>query len=176
MESTSKTIQPGDFILLDLWCKQTKPGAVYADITRVGVAAAQPTPKQLEIFKIVKSAQQAATNFIKEHYEKGENIQGWQVDQVARDVITAAGYGDYFIHRTGHNICEEVHGPGANLDNLETHDYRDLLAGTCCSIEPGIYLTNQFGVRLEYDIYLDKLGKCLVTGGIQNDIVCLQVT
>lgn len=174
-EFHSESIHPGDFILIDLWCKQEKPNAVYADITRVGVAAKKPSDLQQEIFKIVKGAQNAATEFVKEHYGRGEHIQGWQVDQVARDFIAESGYGDYFMHRTGHNIGEDVHGPGANLDNLETHDYRELLPGTCYSVEPGIYLPKEFGVRLEYDIYLDKEGKCLVTGGIQNELVCMDV-
>lgn len=170
----SSPIRKGDFILIDLWCKQKVEYAVYADITRVGVAG-RPTPKQQEVFSIVKEARDRATLFIKEHYEKKISLQGWQVDQVCRDVIHAAGYGDYFIHRTGHNIGEEVHGPGANLDNLETHDYRLLLPGTAFSVEPGIYLPQQFGVRLEYDIYLDPRGQIHITGGIQEELVTLRV-
>lgn len=168
-------IRAGDFILIDLWCKQKVPQAVYADITRVGIAAASPTPKQQEIFSIVKEARNAAVRFIQEHYEKKSPLQGWQVDQVCRDLIQTAGYGEYFIHRTGHNIGEEVHGPGANLDNLETHDYRHLLAGTCFSLEPGIYLPQQFGIRLENDIYLGPQGEVRITGGVQEDIVTLAV-
>ncbi len=165
----------GDFILLDLWCKQKVPQAVYADITRVGVAAERPTQKQKEIFNIVKHARDVATLMIKEHYENQRPLEGWQVDQACRNVIQEAGFGDYFIHRTGHNIGEEVHGPGANLDNLETHDYRQLLPGTCFSVEPGIYLPYEFGVRLEYDIYLDLAGHMRITGGIQEELVCLQI-
>lgn len=163
----------GDFILLDLWCKQNHPHAVYADITRVGVAAKEPSAQQNEIFSYVKEARDRATFFIKERYQNHQPIQGWEADQVCRDVIQENGYGEYFIHRTGHNIGEEVHGPGANLDNLETHDYRQLLPGTGFSVEPGIYL-QQFGVRLEYDIYLDPNGTVHITGGIQEEIVCLQ--
>jgi len=165
----------GDFILLDLWCKQKGPHAVYADITRVGVAAPQPTEKQQNVFNIVKGARDLGTAMIKDHYENHRPLQGWQVDQVCRDFIQKAGFGNYFIHRTGHNIGEDVHGPGANLDNLETHDYRELLAGTCFSVEPGIYLPDEFGVRLEYDIYLDPVGQMRITGGIQEQLVCLQV-
>lgn len=165
----------GDFILLDLWCKQRVPHAVYADITRVGVAALQPTQKQKEVFQIVKDARDAATMMIKDHYENQRPLQGWQVDQACRNVIQEAGFGDNFIHRTGHNIGEEVHGSGANLDNFETHDYRQLLPGTCFSVEPGIYLPKEFGVRLEYDIYLGPTAKMRITGGVQERIVCLQV-
>jgi Xaa-Pro aminopeptidase len=168
-------IVAGDFILLDLWCKQKIPHAVYADITRVGVAASQPTPRQKEIFNIVKGARDVATAMVKEYYENQRPIQGWQVDQACRNFIQDAGFGDYFIHRTGHNIGEEVHGPGANLDNLETHDYRLLLPGTAFSVEPGIYLPQEFGVRLEYDIYLDPAGQMRITGGIQEELVCLKV-
>lgn len=168
-------IRPGDFILLDLWCKKDNLGAVYADITRVGVAAVQSKEKQQAIFQLVKSARDEATFFVKERYETGQAIQGWEVDQKCRDVLTAAGYQDYFVHRTGHNIGEEVHGPGANLDNFETHDFRLLLPGTCFSIEPGIYLPNEFGVRLEYDVYLNPQGIVQITGGIQEELICLNV-
>lgn len=174
MPHASQSIRKGDFILLDLWCKQKAPHAVYADITRVGVAAPKAREKEQEIFQIVKEARDKATCFVREHYENHLPMQGWQVDQICRDHIQEAGYGEFFIHRTGHNIGEEVHGPGANLDNLETHDYRELLPGTAFSVEPGIYLPNQFGVRLEYDIYLNPAGSIQITGGIQNELVCLK--
>ncbi len=165
----------GDFILLDLWCKEKKAKAVYADITRVGVAASRPTPRQQEIFSLVKGARDRATAFIREHHEKHLPLQGWQVDQVCRSYLEEAGYGAYFIHRTGHHIGEEVHGPGANLDNLETHDDRELLPRSGFSVEPGIYLPGEFGVRLEYDLYLHPSGQVEVTGGIQEEIVCLVI-
>lgn len=163
-------IKPGDFILIDLWCKQNIPRAVYADITRVGVAAAKPTTKQQEVFDVVKNARDAATAFVKKRFESGTLVHGWEVDQVARDVIQKAGYGQYFIHRTGHNIDENDHGDGANIDNFETKDERVILPGTCFSIEPGIYIPGEFGVRLEYDIYVHPDGKIEVTGGIQQAI------
>jgi Xaa-Pro aminopeptidase len=78
-------------------------------------------------------------------------VEGWEVDQAVRDLMTAEGYGDYFVHRTGHSITTVEHGDGANLDNLETHDERLVLPGTCCSIEPGIYLP-EFGVRSEVNV------------------------
>lgn len=166
-------IQPDDFILIDLWCKQNFPHAVYADITRVGVAAKQPTARQQEIFSIVKQARDAATDFVKERFKSSQPIMGWEVDQYCRNVIVSAGYGEYFIHRTGHNIGKEDHGSGANIDNLETLDGRHLLPGTCFSIEPGIYLPEEFGVRLEYDLYVHHDGQVQVTGGIQDAITCL---
>lgn len=171
-ETWNKTIAKGDFILIDLWCKEKKPRAVYADITRVGVAANTPTEKQEEIFTIVKEARDAAFFFLKERLEAGKEIFGYEVDQVCRGSIEASGYGDYFVHRTGHNIDEEDHGPGAHIDNLETHDERKLLAETCFSIEPGIYLPGKFGIRLECDIILhDKTFE--ITGGVQEELKTL---
>lgn len=166
----SVKIQKGDFILIDLWCKSKEKGAVYADITRVAVFAKEPTEKQLEVFNIVKKAQAAATEFVKERILQKQPLHGYEVDRVCRHVIEEAGYGEYFLHRTGHNIDELDHGPGAHLDDLETHDLRSLLVGTCFSIEPGIYLKGEFGVRLEYDVFLHPGGDVVVTGGVQEEL------
>lgn len=171
--SSAVPIQSGDFILLDLWCKLDQPHAVYADIARVGVARSSPTERQNAIFDIVKHARDKATRFIEARLIEGKGIKGWEVDQVCRDIIVAAGYGDFFIHRTGHNIGEDVHGSGTNLDNFETHDVRDIIPGTCFSIEPGIYLPGEFGVRLEYDVYVHNTGRIEITGGVQEFIVCI---
>ena len=169
--SSSSEIRRGDFVLIDVWCKKNVPGAVYADITRVGVVAAQPTEKQNAIFAIVRQARDAAIDLIKQRLERGQTVRGYEVDQVCREVIVNAGYGDYFTHRTGHNIGERDHGHGANIDSYETQDYRLLLPGTCFSIEPGIYLPGEFGVRLEDDVYLDVDGKSLrLTPGMQYEI------
>jgi Xaa-Pro aminopeptidase len=170
---SSKSIHKGDFILIDLWCKRNIPRAVYADITRVAIASSEPNPKQQEIFSIVREAQQAATDFVGRRMKNEQPVYGWEVDQVCRDVITKAGYGHYFIHRTGHNIDQKDHGDGAHLDNLETHDTRQIMKGTCFSIEPGIYLTGEFGLRLEYDVYVYPDGAVQVTGGIQDSIEAL---
>jgi Xaa-Pro dipeptidase len=169
-ENRCSRIKSGDFILIDLWCKLNKPNAVFADITRVGVAAKKPTEKQQEIFSIVKAAQENATELVRARFAANQPLQGWEVDKTARDVITAAGYGEYFVHRTGHNIDIADHGNGAHIDNLETQDQRFLLKQTCFSIEPGIYLPGEFGVRLEYDLYITKAGEVLVTGGTQNEL------
>lgn len=166
----SSEIKEGDWILLDLWCKKNTPGAVYADITRMGVIGDKVGAKHQVIFDVVKEAQKNALAFVKERYEKKQPLYGYEVDRVARKVITDAGYGDFFLHRTGHNIDEQDHGPGAHIDDLETHDTRKLLPGTCFSIEPGIYLKGEFGVRLEYDVYLHPEGQVIVTGGIQDEI------
>ncbi|MDP1836584.1 MAG: M24 family metallopeptidase [Chlamydiales bacterium] len=172
-EQTAKRIRPGDFILIDLWCKRNVPNATYADITRVGFYGDRPSTKHQEIFSIVKSARDAATDLVIDSFARNNELLGWQVDQCARDVINAAGYGEFFTHRTGHNIDEKDHGDGAHLDNLETQDQRRLLTSTCFSIEPGIYLPGQFGVRLEYDIYIHTDGRAEITGGIQETIHCI---
>lgn len=167
------TLKQGDFILLDIWGKYQRPHAVYADITRVGVAAYKPTDKQLKIFEIVKAARNKATDFVRDKFAKGEEVRGFEIDQVCRQVILNAGYGDYFTHRTGHNIDERDHGPGAHIDSFETKDERHILPGTCFSIEPGIYLPNEFGVRLEYDVFVHMDGKIQVTGGIQDTMMVI---
>lgn len=166
-------IKKGDFIQIDLWCKKKHPKAVFADIARVAVADSTATPKQKEIFAIVRTAQKAATDLVFSKYAKGEKIRGCDVDAVSRKVIEDKGYGKNFLHRTGHNIYTDVHGPGTHLDNLETQDTRELIPHTCFSVEPGIYLPGEFGVRLEYDIYLGDGGKAHISGGVQDELLCL---
>lgn len=166
----SQPIVKGDFILIDMWCKEDDPRAVFGDITRVGVASPRPTAKQQEIFQIVRKAQKAATDFVKQRFQEGKTVAGFEIDDVARKIIVDSGYGPQFIHRTGHNIGVELHGSGAHIDNLEMHDVRPILPGTCFSIEPGIYLEGEFGIRLEYDLYVDKQGHVTVSGGEQNEI------
>lgn len=171
--SEAAEIHPEDFILIDLWCKQNQPEAVYADITQVGVAAAAPTKRQQEIFDLVKSARDAATEFVREKVESRTPVFGWEVDQACRSIIEDAWMEKYFIHRTGHNIGIDDHGSGANIDNLETQDQRLLLPSTCFSIEPGVYIPNEFGVRLEYDVFIHPTHQVEVTGNIQNELICL---
>lgn len=169
----SLPIRKGDFILIDLWCKKKHPRAVYADICRVGVAESKPTGKQEEIFTIVRDAQKAATQYVIDRYKIGEKIRGCDVDQVSRKVIEDREYGKYFTHRTGHNIYTKDHGPGAHIDSLETQDLRELIPRACFSIEPGIYLPGEFGVRLEYDLFLGQDRKVHINGGVQDQIVTL---
>jgi Xaa-Pro dipeptidase len=169
----SSEIKKGDFILIDLWCKKKHPRGVYADICRVAVADTVATEKQKEVFSIVRAAQRAATEFVISRYAKGESLKGYEVDQVSRKWIEEKGYGKYFTSRTGHNIYTNDHGPGAHIDSLETQDLRELIPHTCFSIEPGIYLPGEFGVRLEYDVYLGDQGKVHVNGGFQDSILTL---
>lgn len=170
----ASAINPGDFVLIDVWCKKNLPHAVYADITRVAIVGKSPTKRQQEIFNSVKAGRDAAISFLRRRLQSSQPMRGWEVDQVCREAIIKAGYGEYFTHRTGHNIGEKDHGDGANIDNFETKDLRLLLPGTCFSIEPGIYLPGEFGVRLEDDVYLDLDGKNLhLTKGVQEEIFCI---
>ena len=164
-------IREGDFVLLDVWAKKNKPGAVYYDITWVGVVGKSPTARQQEIFKIVREARDLGVKTVQDAVAAGKPIAGWQVDDAVRGHIRKAKYGDYFIHRTGHSIGTEVHSNGANMDDLEIHDERRILPNSCFSIEPGIYLP-EFGVRLEVDV-LVRATTAEVTGRIQKEIVTI---
>ena len=165
----SAAIKEGDFLLIDIWGKAEIPGGVYYDITWTGVVGREPSEQEQQVFNTVIAARDAAIRAVSEAYAAGRPIHGWQADDAARAVINAAGFGPYFTHRTGHNIGEEIHGSGANLDNLETHDERLLLPNTCFSVEPGIYLP-QFGVRSEIDM-MTSPGKAWVTGRLQQELV-----
>lgn len=167
-----KEIQEKDFILIDLWAKKKEEGSIYADICRVGVADRSPTDEQKKIFDLVKKAQETATNLVRQRFSHKDSLKGWEVDASARNVIEESGYGKYFVHRTGHNIHTRDHGPGTHMDSLETFDDRRVLAKTCFSIEPGIYLPH-FGVRLEYDVFVTEEGEVEISGGIQHEIKCL---
>lgn len=167
------SIERGCFILIDLWCKQAIAEAVYADITRVAVASSEPTSEQKEVFRVVRGAQKRGAAFVQERMRAGKGVKGFEVDDVCRGYIQHSGYGEYFTHRTGHNIDTQVHGGGANLDNLEMADERQLLPGMCFSIEPGIYLPDAFGVRLESDLLIHQDGSVEITGGEQEKVLCL---
>jgi len=157
-------IMPGQLVLVDLWAKVNHPDAVYSDLTRVVWTGESVPPRVQEIFRIVARARDAVIARVRDAFARREPICGWQLDDVARQVIADAGWGDYFLHRTGHNIGRDVHGNGANLDNLETHDVRRILPGTCFSVEPGIYL-EEFGIRSEVNVFVDWQGQVHITGG-----------
>lgn len=166
-------IKKGDFVLLDVWAKLKEPGAVYADQTWTGYVGETVPEEHARIFKIVSEARDAAVSYLKEQIGAGHSVRGGDVDDVSRAVIERAGFGDQFVTRTGHSIGEEVHGNGANIDNLETPDGRRLIPRTCFSIEPGIYQENLFGVRSEIDVYVDE-GVVEVTGQpIQTEVVAI---
>jgi Xaa-Pro aminopeptidase len=167
----SAPIREGDFILLDVWAKKNTPGAIYYDITWTGFVGKAPSDRMREIFTIVRDARDAGINTVIEGTSSGRAMAGWEVDRAVRNHIKKTGYGDYFIHRTGHSISTEVHSNGANMDDLEIHDERRILPNSCFSIEPGIYLP-EFGVRSEVNM-LVRPKSAEVTGKIQREIVII---
>ena len=168
---SSAPIREGDFVLLDIWGKQDKPGAVYYDITWTGFVGRTPSDRMRDVFRVVRDARDAGVRTVEEAVASGKAIAGWEVDRVVRDQIKKAGFGDYFIHRTGHSIGTEVHANGANMDDLEIHDERRILPNSCFSIEPGVYLP-EFGVRSEVNVLVGNHG-AEVTGKIQREIVLI---
>jgi Xaa-Pro aminopeptidase len=166
---SSAPIREGDFVLLDVWAKLNIPGAVYYDITWTGFVGKAPSGQQQEVFTIVSQARDKGVRTVVDAIAAGRSIAGWEVDRATRDHIKKAGYGEYFIHRTGHSIGTDVHANGANMDDLEIHDERRILPNSCFSIEPGIYLP-EFGVRSEVNV-LVREKSAEVTGKIQSEIV-----
>jgi len=162
-------IRPGDFVLIDIWGRVDKPRTVFYDITWTGVVGREPSEREQQVFETVRNARDAAISAVEAAFATGRPMRGFEADDAARAVIRNAGFGAYFTHRTGHNIAEEIHGPGAHLDNLETHDERLLLPNTCFSVEPGVYLP-EFGVRSEVNM-MTAPGKAWVTGKIQRELV-----
>jgi Xaa-Pro aminopeptidase len=168
-EAAAKRIHDGDFVLIDIWGRKDRPGTCYYDITWTGVVGREPSEKEKEVFEVVRNARDAAVKAVKDAFYRKEPIAGWQADDAARAVINDAGYGKYFTHRTGHNISNTLHGNGANLDNLETHDERLILPNTCFSVEPGVYLT-QFGIRSELNM-ITTPERAAATGRVQQELV-----
>lgn len=151
-----KPISENDFLLIDLWAKKNEPRSVFGDITRVFYLGETPTPLHTEIFSIVYQAQTAAIDLLNNRLKEKEPLYGYELDRAARNVIKKHGYEKYFLHKTGHSIDTSLHGSGAHLDDFEMHDDRLIIDNTCFSIEPGIYLPNQFGVRLEIDVLISE--------------------
>jgi len=175
-DTTRETARPfasGDTVLIDMWAKKNVPQGIYYDITWVGYIGGAPPAKYQEIFAAVKSGRDAAVRYVQEKFAKRQPCFGWQVDDACRNAVKKAGYGKYFIHRTGHSITEETHGNGVNIDNLETKDDRALLPGCCFSIEPGIYLEGKMAVRTEINMFIRHDGVPEVTGEVQQEIVLI---
>jgi Xaa-Pro dipeptidase len=170
-KQSASPIREGDLLLIDVWGRERIPGSVYYDITWIGYLGAKVPEKFAKVFRVARDARDRAVNLILTSVASGKIVEGWQVDQAARSLIAKAGYGKYFYHRTGHNIGESIHGNGANMDNLETHDVRRLIPRTCTSVEPGIYLP-EFGIRTEVDVYIGE-NEARVTGAVQNEILAL---
>lgn len=167
-------LKKGDFVLLDLWAKSDNPRSVYGDITWTGYIGEAVPEEYTKIFEIVKGGRDAALRFVQEAFRAGRSICGYQVDDAARNFFKEKGYDQYFVHRTGHSIGEEIHGNGANMDNLETRDERRIIPRTSFSIEPGIYLPGKFGVRSEIDVYISKNKEVVVPGQpIQDRVIAI---
>ncbi len=167
----NRQIVHGDLLLIDMWAKLKAPGSVYYDITWTAYCGTKPPDKMLEVFGIVSHARDKAVECVVDAVAHRRELRGYEVDDVARGHIRQAGYADYFFHRTGHSIGPDVHGAGANMDNLETHDERRVMPWTCFSIEPGIYLP-EFGIRSEVDVFVGE-ESARVTGGVQRDLLRL---
>lgn len=171
LPETSVVIHPGDLVLLDMWAKLDQPGSIYYDITWMGFCGAPPDRIQ-NVFDIVRGARDSAIEAVSHAVAAGRELRGFEVDDAARGHIQSKGFGDSFVHRTGHSIGEEVHGTGANMDNLETHDERRILPGALFSIEPGIYLPD-FGVRSEVNMFV-RAGSAGTTGEVQRELVRIE--
>jgi Xaa-Pro aminopeptidase len=167
----SAPIAAGDFVLIDLWAKE--PQGVYADITWTGYVGAEVPARYADVFAVVRRARDAGVEAVRAAVRAGRTLRGCEVDDTVRAVIGAAGYGDRFVHRTGHSIGYEVHGNGANVDGFETRDERRLLPHTCFSIEPGIYLSGEFGVRSEVNVYVDATDAVVTGLPVQDRVVAI---
>jgi len=172
-ETGSSEVARDALLLIDLWAKRKEPGSVYADITWTGYAGRTIPVKHREVFDVVRQGRDAALAFVQTETAAGHRPFGWEVDDVCRRAIQHSGYGDQFVHRTGHSIGEEVHGNGANIDGLETQDTRRLIPRTCFSIEPGVYLPGEFGIRSELDVYLAEREALVFGLPLQSEIVPL---
>ncbi len=168
---TSVNIKKGDIILIDSWAKLKKPGSIFYDFTMMAYAGTKIPQRFQEIWEIVKEARDRVITFEMEKFKEGKECFGWELDKIARDFITEKGFGQYFVHRTGHSIGQEVHGNAVHLDGLETKDERRIVPYILHSVEPGIYLPDEgIGVRSEVDVYVDGNGIVKVTGPIQEEI------
>ncbi|MFQ6103660.1 MAG: M24 family metallopeptidase [Candidatus Glassbacteria bacterium] len=169
----SYVIKNGDMLLIDLWAKLVEPGSIFYDITWCGYIGKKPPEKYVEMFDVVTLARDAAVDFVTERFAEDVPTYGWEVDDACRAVVAEAGYGDYFVHRTGHSIGEAVHGNGVNIDNLETKDERRLVPGICFSIEPGIYLEGEMGVRSEVNVFIKDDNEVVVAGEKQQGLILI---
>ncbi|MEK6610087.1 MAG: Xaa-Pro peptidase family protein [Gemmatimonadota bacterium] len=167
-------IQPGEVLLLDLWAGVTQD-AVYADQTWMAFVGATPPADVVRVFEVVRDARDRAVALLSDKWREGWSITGADLDDAARKVINNAGFGEYFVHRTGHSIDRELHGSGPHLDNFETRDDRKLLPGIGFSVEPGVYLPGRFGVRSEINVVLHEDGPEVTPAEPQHDLICLDV-
>jgi Xaa-Pro aminopeptidase len=169
LAASSQPIRKGDAVLIDMWAKLDQPHAVFYDITWTGYCGSPPPSAIQNVFEVVRDARKRAVACVQDAVSHKQTLHGFEVDDAARDHIRGQGFADFFIHRTGHSIGEEVHGTGANMDNLETHDERRVIPRTCFSIEPGVYLP-EFGIRSEVNVYVGE-DSAIVTGEAQDKLV-----
>lgn len=169
IESQCAPIQRNDLVLLDLWAKLNEPDATFYDVTWMAFCGNEPPGRIQDVFAVVVRARDAGVRFVQEAVSARRPIRGFEVDDVVRGHIVTGGLATYFTHRTGHSIGRQVHGNGANMDNLETHDDRLIIPGTCFSIEPGVYLP-EFGVRSELNLLVEEHA-ARVTGELQTQLV-----
>src|SRR5438874_4740245 len=167
----NSSIKRGDFVLIDAATKLNKPDAVATDQTWTGYVGETVSEEYTRIFNIVREARDSAVDFVRKDIRAGKPIRGAEVDDVSRGVITRAGFGEQFTHRTGHSIGEETHGNGVNIDDFETRDSRRITPGVCFSIEPGIYLEGKFGVRSEINLYVSDRDIEVTGQPIQTEII-----
>ena len=170
-ETGSAELKRGELLLTDLWAKLDEPHSIYFDITWTCFMDDEAPEEHRKVFDVVRGGRDAAIEFVTNRVRAGEPVFGWEVDNASRGYITDQGYGEWFIHRTGHNIHEMVHGNGANIDNLETKDSRQLVPFTCFSIEPGVYLPGKFGIRSEVDVYLTEDDAIVSGQPIQTELI-----
>ena len=173
-QDTASPIEPGAWILIDLWARHPGEQHVFGDMTWVAFAGPRVPAAHAAVFAAVREARDQVLVRLDAAWRTGQVLQGWQLDQVARQILTKHGLGEQFVHRTGHSLGPgpSIHALGANLDDLESHDARSILPGTGFSVEPGAYLP-EFGVRLEVNAYVDPETGPEVTTPIQNEVVLL---
>ncbi len=169
--TAARAIGSNELVLLDLWAKLDRPGAVFADITWMGYTGSRPPDRFVRAFDAVRGARDAAIALVQNAARGGRELRGWEVDRAAAAVLREAGYGDRILHRTGHSLGESVHGNGVNMDDYETHDDRRLLPGTGFTIEPGVYFSD-FGERSEINMVV-QAHDASVTGPLQTEILAL---
>lgn len=167
-------IKIGDIILVDMWAKSTARDSTFSDITWMFYAGEDVPERAASLFSVLAQARDAGIELVRKRFAEQNKICGYEVDDTVRSLIEKAGYGKYFIHRTGHSITTETHGSGTNIDNYETRDSRPIIAGTSFSIEPGIYIHGEIGLRTEIDVVINSNGEVIVpTTYPQQDIVPL---
>lgn len=165
----SAAINRGDILLIDLWAREKN--GVFADQTWMGSLGA-PNGRDSAIWQAVRDARDAAISLLQERINGHTPVRGGEVDDAARAVITKRGYGDNFIHRTGHSIDpRDLHGSGPHIDNLETREERELIPGVGFSIEPGIYLAGDVGMRSEVNGFIGTDGLLITPANYQNDLM-----